>query len=127
MIVTALALWLTSVLITSVVLLPTYPGWATALAAVGVALVLCLVQDFIRPVVKALTGCLYLLTLGLFSLVVNALMLWLTTSMTTGWFETWGLRIDGGFWTYVLAALVVAILQTVIGWFAPKRRHLGVI
>lgn len=68
------------------------PGIAVANffpAAVVAALVLGLVNAFIRPVVKLLTLPLTCLTLGLFSLVVNAVLFWAVAAFVDG-FEVEG-------------------------------------
>lgn len=124
--VTALALWLTSLMIPAHVdILDNGTALGTVVAVVVVALILNVVNAIIRPVIKVLAFPLYLLTLGLFSLVVNALMLWIVTWVTAHWFgdQPWGLEINGGFWWFVLAALIIAILQVIIGIFAPKKRR----
>ena len=66
----------------------------------------------IRPVLKLLTCPLVLLTLGLFIFVLNALMLWLTSWISSA------LTVDG-FFTALLGALVIAVVSTVINWFLP--------
>ncbi len=72
-----------------------------------VGAVLGLVNAIITPVVKLLSLPLIILTLGLFLLLVNAAMLWLTTQVA-GAFD---LRfIVDGFWTYVGGALVIALV-----------------
>jgi putative membrane protein len=124
--VTALALWLTSLVVPDHVEI--VGGESTGgriLAVLAVALVYSLVNTLVKPIVKFLSFPLYILTLGLFTLVVNAAMLGLTTWITgRDWFSdlpAWGLEIHGGFWWYVIAALIVSVLQLVIGAFAPKR------
>ncbi|WP_041582829.1 phage holin family protein [Xylanimonas cellulosilytica] len=126
--VTALALWLTSLVIPSHLdVIDDGSKGGTVIAVLLVALVFNLVNLVVKPLVKLLSLPLYILTLGLFTLVVNALMLWLTVWITgQEWFSTrpvFGLEIHGGFWWYVLAALIIAVLQVVIGSFAPKRRR----
>lgn len=56
-------------------------GWGAALLG---ALVLGLVNAFVRPVMVALTLPLTALTFGLFLLVVNALVLWLVAALVPG-------------------------------------------
>ena len=63
----------------------TYEGGA--LPFLGVALVFGLVNAFIRPVLKLLTLPILFLTLGLFALVINGLMLWLTSALATSTFQ----------------------------------------
>ncbi|PZR53424.1 phage holin family protein [Xylanimonas oleitrophica] len=125
--VTALALWLTSLLLPGRVdVVDDGTNGGTVLAVLVVALVFNVVHSVIKPIVSMLSLPLYILTLGLFTLVVNAFMLWITTWITgQTWFAgqpSWGLEISGGFWWYVLAALIISVLQVVIGAFAPKRR-----
>ncbi len=72
-----------------------------------VGIVLGIVNAIVSPVVKLLALPLIILTLGLFLLLVNAAMLWLTTQLA----ETFELQfVVDGFWTYVGGALVIAIV-----------------
>jgi putative membrane protein len=83
-------------------------GWAPFL---GVALVFGVVNAFIRPVAKILTFPLILLTLGVFSFVVNGLMLWLTSGLS----HALGLGFHvSGFWAAVFGALVVSVVSTAL-------------
>jgi putative membrane protein len=79
------------------------------LPLLGVALVLTLVNTIIRPVVKVLTFPITILTLGMFLLVVNGLMLLLANRITDV-FDL-GFRVNG-IWAAVIGALVI----TVVGW-----------
>lgn len=78
--------------------------------ALVVALVLALINAFIRPVVLILTLPINLLTLGLFTFVINALMLLLASAVVPGF----GIS---GFW----AALVASILISVVNSFLSSR------
>ena len=71
-----------------------------------VALVLGVVNAFIRPVVLLLTLPVNILSLGLFTLVVNTLMLYLVAAVTP-------LTI-AGFWSAFIGALLIAIISTVL-------------
>jgi putative membrane protein len=115
--VNGFAIWLATLLLPGI----TVVGGDTTLERLGVlavvALVFGLVNAVVKPVVKLLAFPLYIITLGLFSLVVNALML-----MLTGWvteFTTWGLRVDG-FGTAVIGALVISVVSLVLGVFVRK-------
>jgi putative membrane protein len=105
LLVNAASLWVATRLVTGV----SYVGdW---LPFLGVALVFGFVSAFVRPVVKILSFPLILLTLGLFSLVVNGLMLWLTSQLST----TLGLGFHvAGFWPAFWGALVVSIVDMVL-------------
>jgi putative membrane protein len=77
----------------------------------GVALVFGFVNAFIRPVAKVLAFPVILLTLGLFSLVINAFMLWLTSVLST----PLGLGFHvSGFWAAFFGALVVSVVGTLL-------------
>jgi len=82
-----------------------------------VALIFGLVNAFIRPVVKLLSLPLIILTLGLFALVVNGLMLLLTSSLS----GALGLHFHvEGFWTAILGALVVSIVSALLSIFLAE-------
>ena len=83
-------------------------------SVVLVALVLGLINAFIRPVLYGLSCGLIVLTLGLFTLVINGLMLWLASWITDNWI---GLEFHvDGFWTAFLGALVVSVVSVVLSW-----------
>jgi putative membrane protein len=99
--------------------------FGTILAAVVVAVVYGLVHMIVKPIVQLISLPLYILTLGLVSLLVNTLMLWITTLITNqAWFSdtpNWGLEVNGGFWWFVLAALVISVVQTILLAVLPNK------
>lgn len=68
------------------------------------AVVLGILNAFVRPILLLLTFPLTLLTLGLFTFVVNALVFWLATLLPVG------VRV-AGFWGAFLGALVVSVVS----------------
>jgi putative membrane protein len=111
LLVNAAALWVATRLVSGV----TYSGgW---LPFLGVALVFGVVNAFIRPVAKLLTFPLIIVTLGIFALVVNGLMLWLTSSLA-GALDL-GFHVSG-FWSAFWGALVVSIVSTVLSMFVSE-------
>jgi len=72
-----------------------------------VALILGVVTAFVKPVVKLLSLPFIILTIGLFLLVVNALMLllteWIAEKVDVGFYVN-------GFWTAVLGALIITLV-----------------
>ena len=91
-----------------------------ALTLVGVAVIIGLVNALVKPVVAALSGCLVILTFGLFLLVINAFMLqlsaWLAAQVGRGF------RVDG-FWTALLGSIVISVVSGMIsGALTPARR-----
>ncbi len=83
-------------------------SWASALIA---ALVLGVVNALIRPVFIFFTFPLTILSLGLFLLVINALMLWLVAALVTG-FHVNG--FFGAFFGSILVSLVSWVLTRMI-------------
>ena len=79
-------------------------GWGAAFIG---AIVLGLVNFFVRPVMVVLTFPLTIVTLGLFLLVVNALMLWLMAALVPG------IHLQG-FGSAILGSLILSILNLVI-------------
>jgi len=78
------------------------------LGVLGIALVFGLINALIGPLLKLLTCPLILLTLGLFTLVVNAVMLLLTSALS----RAVGLSfVVEGFWPAFWGALVVSIVS----------------
>jgi len=76
-----------------------------------VAVIFGLVNALIRPLLKVLTCPLILLTLGLFTLIINALMLWLTGTISQA--LELGFYVDG-FWSAFLGGLVVSVVSVVL-------------
>lgn len=97
----------------------------TILATVMVAVIYGLVHMIVKPIVQLISLPLYILTLGLVSFLINALMLWITTLITNqSWFSdqpNWGLEVTGGFWWFVLAALVISVVQTILLAILPNK------
>ena len=83
-----------------------------ALTLLGVGLIFGLVNAIVAPVVKLLSLPFIILTLGLMLLLINALMLWLTSEIAQG--LDLGFQVDG-FWTTVLGAIVISIVSAVLG------------
>jgi putative membrane protein len=83
-----------------------------------VAIIFGLVNAVLGPMLKVLTFPLFLLTLGLFALVVNALLLWFT-----GWLAAQvnlAFAVDG-FWAAFLGAIVVTLATMAVGAVTRRR------
>jgi putative membrane protein len=87
-------------------------GFGTALI---VALVLGLLNTFIRPVLIILTLPVNLLTLGLFTFVINGFLFWFAARILEGF----AVR---GFWWAVLAAIVYSLITSAIVTLLSGRR-----
>jgi putative membrane protein len=76
-----------------------------------VALVFGLLNALVRPILQLLTCPLILLTLGLFTFVINAVVLWLTSAIS----ESFGLGFHvSGFGAAFLGALVVTVVSVLL-------------
>jgi putative membrane protein len=80
-------------------------------AALVTALILGLINAFIRPVLILLTLPLNILTLGLFTLVINALLILLAAAIVPGFSVQ-------GFWWALLFGLVLAVISYALGTIA---------
>ena len=86
-------------------------GWYAAFVA---AFVLGLVNAIIRPILLLLTLPVNLLSLGLFTFVINALLFWFVSTVVDG-FEVDGFK----------SAFLVALIMTIASWFIGKifKKH----
>ena len=110
---TGFALWVVTLIVPGL----HFVGGDTKLERVGiifvVAVIFGLVNAFIKPIVQILSIPLYILTLGLFHIVINALMLWITAWITRHTTH-WGLHVDHFWWTAIWAAIVLSIVSWVL-------------
>jgi putative membrane protein len=105
LLINAAALWVATELVPGV----SYSGgW---LPFLGVALVFGLVNATLGPLLKLLTCPLIIVTLGLFALVVNGLMLWVTSSLSEA--VGFGFHVSG-FWAAFFGGLVVSIVSAAL-------------
>ncbi len=101
--VTALSL----LLITRLDIGITVQSFGTALVA---AIVIGLVNAILGPILRFLTFPLTFLTLGLFALVVNALLFWIAAGIVQGF------RLRNGFWSALIGSILLSIINAVIFW-----------
>lgn len=94
---------------------------ASVLAYLFVGLLFGAVNAVVRPVLTILSLPITCLTLGLFAIVVNAAMLWLTSWLSS--FTPLRLEIDSFLWTAVLATLIIGVVSLVMGWLVPDRER----
>ena len=81
-----------------------------------------LVNAIIKPIVQIISIPLYILTLGLIHIVINALMLWIT-SWITEHTTHWGLFIDDFWWTAIWAAIVLSIVSWALSLIVRDTRR----
>jgi putative membrane protein len=90
------------------------------LAFLFIGLIFGLVNAFVRPIVSFLSLPITILTLGLFTIVINAAMLYLTSWISS--YTPVDFTIDSFFWTAVLAAIIITIVSLVADRI-PGARH----
>jgi putative membrane protein len=115
LLINAAALWVATYVVPGIA----YQGRWTSLLVV--ALVFGVLNASVRPLLKVLTFPLLILSLGLFTLVINALMLWLT-----GWVSgrlALGFHV-AGFWAAFWGGLVVSIVSLLLSIFVRSRRRI---
>jgi putative membrane protein len=107
---TGFALWVVTLIVPGI----SFVGGDSTLQRVGiifvVGIVFGLVNAIIKPIVQFISIPLYILTLGLIHIVINALMLWITSWITENTTH-WGLFIDDFWWTAIWAAIVLSIVS----------------
>lgn len=118
-IINAVAIWLATRILGGLDVVGGDDTLVTVLVFLAVALVFGVVNAVVKPIVKAISLPLYILTLGLFTIIVNALML-----MLTGWLSEqteYGLRIDN-FGTAVLGGLIISVVSLILSVAIPGAR-----
>ena len=112
--VVGVGLWLASQIVPGI----EFRSTETLIAA---AILLGVVNAFIRPVLIVLTLPITLVTLGLFLIVINALMIELVAWLLKGF-------VVAGFWPAVFASIVVSVTSWVMsGWIGPPHGRIDVV
>lgn len=117
LVITAIALWVTTLIVPGVKV-GGQSGANTALTLVAVALIFGVVNAVLKPVIKVFGCVFYLLTLGLFALVVNALLFLLTDWIARSLHLAF--RVDG-FWAAFWGAIVMTVVTWLISVAVPDR------
>ncbi len=93
---------------------PLSDSWISYL---GLALIFGFLNALLRPLLKFLTCPLILLTLGVFTLVINTFLFWLTGAMGAG--LGIGFRVDG-FWPAFLGGIIVSLVSVLLATFIKE-------
>jgi putative membrane protein len=116
LVINALALWIAIELIPGL----TFEGSNVSLFII--AFIFGLVNALVRPIIILLTCPLVVLTLGLFILVVNTIMLSLTIWLSGPEVFDLGLR-SSGFWATFLGAIVISVVSGIITGLIKDERE----
>ena len=117
---TGFALWVVTLIVPGI----SFVGGDSTLQEVGiifvVGVIFGLVNAVIKPIVQFISIPLYILTLGLIHIVINALMLWITSWITENTTH-WGLFIDDFWWTAIWAAIVLSLVSWALSLVGARR------
>ncbi|GIL36490.1 MULTISPECIES: phage holin family protein [Phycicoccus] len=117
--INAVALWVAALVVQGVDLAEDQVSTGRKiLTIVLVALVFGLVNAVIKPIAKFFSFPFIILTLGLFTFIVNALMLQITEWISNGLGLSF--TIDHFFWDAVLAAIVITLVSWVLSVVLPE-------
>lgn len=86
-----------------------------------VAVIFGVVNALIRPLVSLLSMPITCLTLGLFSLVINAAMLLLTGLIAGNYLDFTG-GIFQSFLTAVIAGIIISLVSALLSWLLPDKK-----
>jgi putative membrane protein len=84
------------------------------------ALILGLVNVFVKPILTLLSCGLIVLTMGLFLLVINAVTLWLASWIAQNWLNV-GFIVED-FWSAFLGSIVVSLVSLVLSIVIPDSK-----
>ncbi|MFK4807577.1 phage holin family protein [Microbacterium sp. ZW CA_36] len=121
-VINAFAIWVVTLIPALQVFVVPFPPGETlqlVLTLLIVAVIFALVNTIIGTVIKVLAFPLYILTLGLIGLLINAFLLWLTAWLTHWW--NWGLRVED-FWWGVVAAVIITLINWIFGIILRPRK-----
>ncbi|WP_067543105.1 phage holin family protein [Nocardia crassostreae] len=121
LLITGVAIWLASEWVGGISIVAPEDQDATTgkIIVIAVAAVIfTIVNALVKPLVQLLSLPLVIVTLGLFLLAINALMLWLTSVITET--TSYQLHVDG-FWAAVWGGIIISIVNWVLGVFVPEK------
>ena len=121
-IVNAIALWITTLIVPDI----TFGSDASVAGVIGVAIVFGLVNTYIRPILKLLTLPLSIMSLGLFGLVINGILLLIVAAVSDAFglhFSVDGFPPEFGLsavlWA-IVGSIVLSIVSTVLSMLSPS-------
>lgn len=108
--INAIALYVTALIIPGIQI----DGFLTLVFS---AIIVGLVNTFIKPIAQLISLPISVLTLGIFALIVNAAMLGLAAVLVPGW------HIDG-FWSAFWGAIILSLTSALLSaFFKPKNTY----
>ena len=99
--------------------LPAASGWSKTGTLLAVALIFGIINATLKPLIKVVGCAFYILTLGLAALVVNGLLLWLTSWVAGKLSLPFHIT---GFWAAFWGAIIVGLVSWVLNLFIRDKR-----
>ncbi len=98
------------------------PGIEARSLAAGLTavIVLALLNAIVRPLLYLISLPVIVLTLGLFMVLINALLLWLTALLVKGF-------VVEGFWPAVWGALLISVVSTILNLWVSEQGRVEVV
>lgn len=125
-IVNAVAIWVATALLPGLsissadtILTGLGPSASAVISYLVIGLIFGLVNAIIRPLIEFIAVPITCLTLGLFTIIINAAMVSLTA-----WFSAFTpikLVVDSFFWTAILASIIIAVVSFVLNFCVRPR------
>lgn len=125
-VINALALWAASWILPGIALgeagtpITSNSTLDVILAYLFIGLIFGVVNALVRPIISLLALPLTILTLGLFTIIINAAMLMLTAWLTS--FTPVHFEVDSFFWTAILGSIIISVISMVAGSLTGARR-----
>ena len=108
-ILNAIALWITDLILPA------------KLSFLILAVIFGLVNALICPIVKFFSLPITIVTLGLFTLVINVAMLALTSWLAGSIMATEGSLLSQAWWVFI-GAIIISLVSMVLNWFLPDKK-----
>jgi putative membrane protein len=89
-------------------------------AGIAAAIILALLNALVRPILYLFSLPLIVLTLGLFMIVINALLLQLVSALVKGFYVT-------GFWASFWGAVVISVASTILNLWVSEQGQLEIV
>lgn len=118
--VNGVALWVASLLVDGIVFTDEGDTTRQVLTIGAVALVFGVLNAIIRPILWFLSLPVLILTLGLFTFILNAIMLALTSWVAD--LVNLSFAVEAFWWDAVLGALIISIISLILSAVLPGRR-----
>lgn len=119
-IVNGIAVWIASLLFDGINFADTSNTTAKVLTVLAVGLIFGVLNAIVKPILFILSLPVLVLTLGLFTFILNAIMLWLT-GWVSGWFDL-GFEVTEFWWDAIWGALIITIVSMILNAVLPDGR-----